>query len=95
MYAEDRDTATPSIARVVAFVKNFRERFQFSPSGADIARGLRLERSWCTRVARQAVARGLLIHDPGVARSWRLPATPAPPAPATATTTSKPRKRRT
>ena len=93
MYAADRDTATPSMMRVVAFVKNFRERYQFSPSGADIARGLRLERSWCTRVARQAVARGLLVSDPGIARSWRLPATPAPPA--AATTTPKPRKRRT
>jgi hypothetical protein len=91
MYAEGRTDPTPSIARVVAFVRQFRERYQFSPSGADIARGLRLERSWCTRVARQAVARGLLIHDPGVARSWRLPATPAAPA---AATTTPPRKRR-
>jgi hypothetical protein len=93
MYAEGRTDPTPSIARVVEFVRQFRQRYQFSPSGADIARGLRLERSWCTRVARQAVARGRLIHDAGVARSWRLPATPAAPAPAAATTTP-PRKRR-
>ena len=91
MYAPDSTTPTPAIARLIQFVRQFYERYGYSPSGSDMARGLRLERSWCTRVARQAVARGLLIHDPGIARSWRLPATPAPPA--AATKTSKPRKR--
>ena len=90
MYAANSQHPTPSIARLVEFVRQYRERYGFSPSDRDMARSLRLERSWCSRVARQAVARGLLINDPGIARSWRLPE-PAGTTP----TTSRSRKRRT
>ena len=89
MYSLTNTKPTPSIARIVQFVSDYRERFGVSPSTEDMAKGLRLERSWCARVARAAADRGLLVADPGVARSWRLPA-------ATGTTTSsKPSKRRT
>jgi hypothetical protein len=74
MYSLTITKPTPSIARVVQFVADYRERFGFSPSTEDMAKGLRLERSWCSRVARAAAYRGLLVADPGVARSWRLPA---------------------
>jgi hypothetical protein len=90
MYADNITTPTPAIARLVEFVRQYRERFGFSPSDADMARGLRLERSWCARVARRAAARGLLVKDPGVARSWRLPAN----AGMTTTTRPSPRTRR-
>jgi hypothetical protein len=89
MYADNTTRSTPSIARLVEFVRQYRERFAFSPSTEDMAKGLRLERSWCARVARAAADRGLLVADPGVARSWRLPAATATGA------TSKPSKRRT
>ena len=87
MYADNTTRSTPSIARIVQFVADYRERFGFSPSTEDMAKGLRLERSWCARVARAAADRGLLVADPGVARSWRLPA-------ATGTTTSSTRSRK-
>jgi hypothetical protein len=87
MYADNTNRSTPSIARIVQFVSDYRERFGYSPSTEDMAKGLRLERSWCSRVARAAADRGLLVADPGVARSWRLPAATV--------TTSKPSKRRT
>ena len=74
MYSETNKRSTPAIARIVQFVSDYRERFGFSPSSDDMAKGLRLERSWCARVARAAADRGLLVADPGVARSWRLPA---------------------
>jgi hypothetical protein len=85
MYSLTITKPTPSIARVVQFVADYRERFGFSPSTEDMAKGLRLERSWCSRVARAATDRGLLVADPGVARSWRLPAA----ADTTTTTTSR------
>ena len=89
MYSTTSSSSTPSIARLVEFVRQYRDRHGFSPSDRDMARGLGLERSWCSRVARAAVARGLLVNDPFVARSWRLPA-------ATTTTSSKtPSKRLT
>ena len=87
MYADNTNRSTPSIARIVQFVSDYRERFGYSPSTEDMAKGLRLERSWCSRIARAAADRGLLVADPGVARSWRLPAATG--------TTSKPSKRRT
>lgn len=87
MYSLTSTKPTPSIARIVQFVADYRERFGYSPSTEDMAKGLRLERSWCSRVARAAADRGLLVADPGVARSWRLPAA--------SVTTSKPSKRRT
>jgi hypothetical protein len=74
MYSKSTTRSTPSIARIVQFVADYRERFGFSPSTEDMAKGLRLERSWCSRIARAAADRGLLVADPGVARSWRLPA---------------------
>lgn len=88
MYSQTSTKPTPSIARVVQFVADYRERFGFSPSTDDMAKALRLERSWCSRIARAAADRGLLVADPGVARSWRLPATGA------AAASSKPRTRR-
>jgi hypothetical protein len=91
MYAADCKTPTPAMARLVEFVRQYRERFGFSPSVFDMARGLRLEKSWCARVAAAAAARGLLLRDPGIARSWRLP----PSAGMTPATVAKPRKRRT
>ena len=90
MYAPDSTTPTPAIARLIQFVRQFQERYGYPPSGSDMARALRLERSWCSRVARQAVARGLLINDPGIARSWRLP--PATGATPTSSTRSQPRR---
>ena len=90
MYAPDSTTPTPAIARLIQFVRQFHERYGYPPSGSDMARSLRLERSWCSRVARQAVARGLLINDPGIARSWRLP--PATGATPTSSTRSRPRR---
>lgn len=87
MYSLTNTKPTPSIARIVQFVSDYRERFGFSPSTADMAKALRMERSWCSRVAKAAADRGLLVADPGVARSWRLPAATG--------ATSKPRKRRT
>lgn len=87
MYSPTSNRATPSMARIVAFVADYRERFGFSPSVFDMARGLRLEKSWCARVASAAAARGLLLRDPGVARSWRLP----PSAGRTPATVAKPR----
>jgi hypothetical protein len=91
MYADNTNRSTPSIARIVQFVADYRERFGFSPSTEDMAKGLRLERSWCSRVARAAADRGLLVADPGVARSWRLPAASG----TTTTSRSGSRKRRT
>lgn len=91
MYAANSKQPTPSIARLIEFVRQYRERYGFSPSDRDMARGLGLERSWCSRVARAAVARGLLVADPGVARSWRLP----PATGATTTSSTRSRKRRT
>jgi hypothetical protein len=91
MYAADITTPTPAMARLVEFVRQYHERFGFSPSVFDMARGLRLEKSWCARVASAAAARGLLLRDPGIARSWRLP----PSAGRTPATVAKPRKRRT
>ena len=89
MYSTTSSSSTPSIARLVEFVRQYRDRHGFSPSDRDMARGLGLDRSWCSRVARAAVARGLLVNDRFVARSWRLPA-------ATTTTSSKtPSKRLT
>ena len=88
MYAANSKQPTPSIARLVEFVRQYRDRHGFSPSDRDMARGLGLERSWCSRVARAAVARGLLVNDPFVARSWRLPA-----ATVTTTSSTRPRKR--
>jgi hypothetical protein len=73
MYSKSTTRPTPSIARIVQFVADYRERFGYSPSTEDMAKGLRLERSWCSRIARAAADRGLLVADPGVARSWRLP----------------------
>jgi hypothetical protein len=90
MYAANSKQPTPSIARLVEFVRQYRERYVFSPSDRDMARGLGLERSWCSRVARASVARGLLVNDPFVARSWRLPA-----AAVTTTSSTRSRKRRT
>ena len=91
MYSQTSNRATPSMARVVQFVADYHERFGFAPSCGDMARGLRLERTWCFRVAEAAAARGLLLRDPGIARSWRLP----PSAGMTPATVAKPRKRRT
>ncbi len=91
MYADNTNRSTPSIARIVQFVADYRERFGFSPSTDDMAKSLRLERSWCSRIARAAADRGLLVADPGVARSWRLPAA----AGTTTTSSTRSRKRRT
>jgi len=75
VYSESETTCTPAMARVVTFVEQFIERNGYSPSAGDIGRGLRLHRSWAFRCAKQAMARGLLVADPKVVRSWRLPAT--------------------
>ena len=91
MYADNTTRSTPSIARIVQFVADYCERSGFSPSTEDMAKALRLERSWCSRVARAAVDRGLLVAAPGVARSWRLP----PATGATPTSSTRSRKRRT
>jgi len=91
VYAPDSTTPTPAIARLIEFVRQFHQRYGYPPSGSDMAKALRLERSWCSRVARQAVARGLLINDPGIARSWRLP---EPTGTTPTTSRSRPRRAR-
>jgi hypothetical protein len=65
------------MARIITFIDQFTQRNGYGPSAGDIGRGLRLHRSWAFRVAKQAVARGLLVADPKIARSWRLPAATA------------------
>lgn len=64
---------SPRMIQIAAFVEQFTERYGFPPSTTDMSRGLRLERSWCFRIASEAAARGALVYDPGVARSWRVP----------------------
>jgi hypothetical protein len=91
VYSQTSTRATPSMARIIQFVADYHERFGFAPSTGDMAKSLRLEKSWCARVASAAAARGLLLCDPGIARSWRLP----PSAGRTPATVAKPRKRRT
>ena len=65
---------SPRMLEVVAFVKSFTERNGFPPATTDMAAALKLDRIWCLRLATAAVDRGALEYDPGVARSWRLPA---------------------
>ncbi len=74
MYSPTKTDTTPAMARIIRFIEQFTERNGYGPSAGDIGRGLRLHRSWAFRVAKQAVARGLLVADPKIARSWRLPA---------------------
>jgi hypothetical protein len=75
VYSDSKTDATPAMARIITFIEQFTERHGYGPSAGDIGRGLRLHRSWAFRIAKQAVARGLLVADPKIARSWRLPAT--------------------
>ena len=74
MYSDSKTDATPAMARIITFIDQFTQRNGYGPSAGDIGRGLRLHRSWAFRIAKQAVARGLLVADPKIARSWRLPA---------------------
>jgi len=77
VYSDTKTDATPAMAGVIRFIDQFTQRNGYGPSAGDIGRGLRLHRSWAFRVAKQAVARGLLVADPKIARSWRLPAATA------------------
>jgi len=64
---------SPRMLEITAFVNTFTSEHGFPPSTADMAEALGLDRIWCLRLATAAVARGILEHDPGVARSWRIP----------------------
>ena len=65
---------TPRMLELIAFVRDYSETNGYPPSTLEMARGLRCSQVWALRLAHGAVDRGGLIHDPGVVRSWRLPA---------------------
>ena len=62
---------SPRMIELVEFVRRYHAANGYPPSTNDMARALGVGRVWCLRIARAAVDRGVLLADPGVARSWR------------------------
>lgn len=65
-------TLSPRQEQLVNAVDRLTTQRGFSPSLAELARDLGCSLCRAKRLADLAVRRGFLLHDPRVARSWRV-----------------------